>query len=111
MNWTLIGKRLRNKRLHCHFTQEQLAINAGTSNIYICRIENGTARPTLPMLKNICKALSCPLSYLIDGQNLIAYDKNAEYISRLLDGCSPYKIRLVKQVVESIIKEKNIDFS
>ena len=111
MNWTLIGKRLRNKRLQCHFTQEQLATNARTSNIYICRIENGTAKPTLTMLKNISTALDCPLSYLIDGRNLIAYDKNAEYISRLLDGCSPYKIKLVKQVVESIINGKNIDFS
>lgn len=111
MNWTLIGKRLRNKRLQCHFTQEQLATNAGTSNIYVCRIENGTAKPTLPMLKNICRALDCPLSYMIDGHNLVTYDKNVEYISRLLDGCSPYKIKLVKQVVESIINEKNIDFS
>jgi len=111
MNWTLIGKRLRNKRLHCHLTQEQLAFHSGTSNIYICRIENGTAKPTLTMLKNICTALDCPLSYMIDGQDLVAYDKNAEYISRLLDGCSPYIIRLVKQVVESITSEKNSDFS
>lgn len=111
MNWTLIGKRLRNKRLNCHLTQEQLAFFAGTSNIYISKIENGTARPTLPMLKNLCTALECPLSYMVDGQDLVKYDKNAEYISRLLDGCSPYMIRVVKQVIESIITEKDSDFS
>lgn len=102
MDWILLGQRVRRIRLQKHLTQEQLAGCAQTSNIYICRIENGTARPTIPLLKKICDALQCPLSYMLDGREIIEYDTNAAEICRLLDGCSPYIVRLVRNFVESI---------
>jgi len=110
MDWTLIGQRIRNKRLQCHLTQEQLANYADTSNIYICKIENGTAKPTLPKLIRLCEVMDCPLSYMVEGRDCACYDKNAEHISRLLDGCSPYMVRVIEQIIESIIKNHSLDF-
>lgn len=110
MNWTLIGERLRAKRIQCNLTQEQLAHYAGTSNIYICRIENGTANPTLLKIRKLCEVLGCSLSYLIDGKEVVYHDPNAAHISRLLDGCSPYMVRVITQIVESLVKDKNTDF-
>lgn len=109
MNWKLIGKRIRNKRLQCKLTQEQLANFAETSNIYICRIENGVARPTLTKLKRICEALDCSISYMVEGKGIAEYDKNAAYISNLLDTCSPYMVGVIRHVVESIIRERKIE--
>ncbi len=110
MDWISIGQRIRNKRLQCHMTQEQLANYADTSNIYICKIENGTAKPTLSKLISLCEALDCPLSYMVDGSNCAYHDKNAEHISKLLDGCSPYMVRIIKQIIESITKNQSLDF-
>lgn len=110
MDWALIGQRIRNKRLQCHLTQEQLADNADTSNIYICKIENGTAKPTLPKLIKLCDALDCPLSYMVDGRNCYDYDLHAEHIFQLLDGCSPYMVRVIEQIIESITKNNGLDF-
>lgn len=109
MDWKLIGKRIRNKRLQCKLTQEQLADFAETSNIYICRIENGVAKPTLTKLKKICEALGCPMSYMVEGKGIAGYDKNAAYISNLLDTCSPYMVGVIRQIVESIIQERKIE--
>jgi transcriptional regulator with XRE-family HTH domain len=103
IEWTLVGKRLREKRLDKGLTQERLAEMANTSNIYICRIENGLASPTVDMLSSICNVLECPVSYLLEGMNLCEYDANARKISRMLDGCSPYIIKIVGNIVKNIV--------
>ncbi len=103
IKWTLVGKRLRDIRLQEKLTQEELADKANTSNIYICRIENGTASPSLDMLSSISNALGCPLSYLIEGDGICNYDANAKEISRMLDGCSPYMIKVVGKIIKNIV--------
>lgn len=104
INWALIGKRIRSKRLQYNLTQEQLAEYANTSNIYICKIENGTANPTLEMLLKLCAALDCSISYIIEGNDIHIYDGNAGDVSKLLDGCSPYLVKLVSRIVKSIVE-------
>lgn len=103
VNWTLIGKRIKHRRIKLKLTQEQLAEKVRTSNIYICRIESGMACPTLTILLHICRALGCSISYLIEGREVIQYDPNAREIYKLLDGCSPYKIKVVSKVIKSIL--------
>ena len=109
MNWTLIGERIRYKRLQHNLTQEQLALFAQTSNIYICKIENGIANPTLPMLVKLCGALECSISYLIEGKNIVKYDSNAASVSKLLDHCSPYMIKVIKRIVKSLTDKDDSD--
>lgn len=104
VNWTLIGRRIKHRRIKLKLTQEQLAEKVRTSNIYICRIESGVACPTLIVLMQICRALGCSISYLVEGKDLIQYDPNAREIFRMLDGCSPYKIKVVSKVVKSILE-------
>ena len=104
VNWTLIGKRIKHRRIKLKLTQEQLAEKVKKSNIYICRIESGAACPTLIVLLQICKALGCSISYLVEGKELVQYDPHAREIYKLLDGCSPYKIQVVSKVVKSIIE-------
>lgn len=103
IDWMLVGKRLRDTRLKRKLTQEQLADKANTSNIYICRIENGTATPSLGMLSSISAALECPVSYLIDGNSVCIYDANAKEINKMLDGCSPYMIKVVSKIIKNIV--------
>lgn len=105
VNWILIGQRIKQRRIKLKLTQEQLAEKVKTSNIYVCRIEAGLASPTLIILLRICKALGCSISYLVDGKEIIRYDTNASEIYRLLDGCSPYKIQVVRRVVKSILDD------
>ena len=103
VNWTLIGKRIKYSRLKQKLTQEQLAERVKTSNIYICRIELGMACPTLVLLMKICTVLDCSISYLIEGKELVQYDPYAHELYKMLDGCSPYKIKVVSKVVKSIL--------
>ena len=104
VNWQLIGQRIRHKRQKLKLTQENLAEMADTSNIYICRIETGSACPTLQMILAICEALGCSISYLVEGKEQVKYNTHAGEIFSMLDGVSPYKVKFVNQIVKSILE-------
>lgn len=54
------------------------------------------------MLVKLCKALDCSLSYIIEGNDLQKYDDHAKDVSKLLDGCSPYMVKLVSCIIKTI---------
>ena len=52
-----LGPRLRRLRLSRHLTLREVASHAGLSKGYVSQIENGTANPSLSVLKSVASAL------------------------------------------------------
>jgi transcriptional regulator with XRE-family HTH domain len=73
-----IGRRLREARLRRGLTQRQLS-SPGVSFAYISRIEAGTRRPSVAVLRRIAPRLEVSVSWLETGR-----DGAAEQLARLV---------------------------
>lgn len=64
---------LRKKRAELHFTQEELAARAGTSQNHYSNIESGNRIPKIETLTNIAKVLGLRIEQLLldDDANFI----------------------------------------
>jgi transcriptional regulator with XRE-family HTH domain len=56
---TIIGRSIKQKRLECGFSQEELALKLKTDRQYISKIEGGKINMSLNYLENILKKLNC----------------------------------------------------
>jgi len=61
-----IGQNIIAIRQTKRMTQEALALNANMSVSYLCRIEHGTANPTLDALSRIADALDEPFNDVVE---------------------------------------------
>ena len=62
-----IGIRLRQLRLECGITQQELAGRLGARPNYISNIETGKALPSVGRLFDIADAMKIPSTLLIDN--------------------------------------------
>lgn len=62
---TIVGKNVRRIRQQRKITQEKLAFEAEIDLTYVGGIERGKRNPSLLVMARIAKALSVPLSRLI----------------------------------------------
>lgn len=86
MDYTALGKRIREERLKLNLTQEQLAEDVDLSTAYIGQIERGERRVSLENLIVIVKRLDITVDYiLIDSVNT---NSNTLYCiwNQLMDG-------------------------
>ncbi|HSF66215.1 MAG TPA: helix-turn-helix transcriptional regulator [Nitrospiraceae bacterium] len=65
------GKQLQRLRTHRGLTQEQLAVTAGLSRMFVTRMEQGAHDPTLSTLVRLAKALKIPVTELL-GESVSA---------------------------------------
>ena len=62
-----LGKRIRELRKQCRFTQERLAELADIHENHVRRIEGGTANPSFLVLAKIAKAFGLSVADLLRG--------------------------------------------
>lgn len=51
------GEFIKLRRLQLNLTQHEVAARAGTTQGYICKVENGEREPTVTLALKICDAL------------------------------------------------------
>lgn len=107
LDYKLFGKRIKEQRLIKKLTQEQLAEKVGLSSVYISHIEIGSTKPSLETLLKICNTLEVtPDTILIDS----VYSSK-EYlkddVAKLLQSCSVEDIRLIIDLIKTVINHKN----
>ncbi len=66
MLYEKIGRRIREKRIQAHLTQEQLASQADISLSFLGHIERGTRKLSVDTLYKIATALHCSADELLD---------------------------------------------
>lgn len=106
VNYTLVGQKIKDKRLKLGITQEQLAEKCDISVSYIAHIERGTKSLSLETAVKVSNALNVSLDYLLideihDNSRII------EALESELDRCTPKQID--KFIKLSRVLIQNID--
>ena len=100
LDYSKLGKRIREQRLKKHLTQEKLGeiIDVNTSNI--SHIERATTQVSLPSLIKIANALDTTLDQLVCDSSLpIAEIYIEQDITNLLQGCSLREKQIIKDII------------
>ena len=105
LDYSKLGKRIKEYRLKKHLTQEKLGeiVNVATSNI--SHIERATTQVSLPSLVKIANALDVTLDQLIcDSSIPVAEFYIEQDISNLLHGCSLKEKEIIKDIIAAARK-------
>lgn len=105
LDYSKLGKRIREQRLKKSMTQEKLGeiVDVNTSNI--SHIERATTQVSLPSLVKIANALDTTLDQLVcDSIIPIAGLYIEKDISDLLDGCGINEKQIIKDIITAAKK-------
>ncbi len=108
---------LRDLRLSCGLTQEQLAERMDTSAVYISQVENGFRRPSIKWLRRLSETLEIDLSRVLTAAGiekspeadeaeiatLIATDPDAAEVLEFLKDY-PQQRRVVARFIRGFLK-------
>ena len=78
MDYSLLGRQIRQQRQKQNMTQEKLAEKAKISASFLGHIERGSRKASVETILNIAGALSCSLDELFVG-NLYVRDMDGDY--------------------------------
>ena len=103
LNYKAIGKRIKIARIKSDLTQESLSAIVDISPSHMSNIETGTTKVSLTTIVNIANALNVTVDDLICDNLIHARLQMEKDIQQAIDGCSDYEIRVVKDVVRSVV--------
>ncbi|MGN0576146.1 MAG: helix-turn-helix domain-containing protein [Ruminococcus sp.] len=106
VNYTIVGKKIKENRLKLKITQEQLAEKCDVSVSYIAHIERGTKSLSLETAVKVSNALNVSLDYLLIDE-IHNNDRIIEAIEAELSKCTPTQIDKFIRIARVLIK--NID--
>ncbi len=105
LNYTQIGKRIKEKRTSLHITQEKLAEKIDVSPSYVSEIERGTSISSLAVMTKIATTLDLNLDYLIWGINSKNIDETfSEIIKSIPEKDHKLYIDICQNISKSFIK-------
>lgn len=106
IDYQVIGGRIRKAREDKGITQELLAESMDVSNAYISKIERGKTSVNLDNLDKICEVLDTSIEFILSGTSTSSNGYLRNEIIEMLQGCSPAKIKLITQIIKSIVEYK-----
>lgn len=87
MDYSLLGKRIREERLRLNLTQEKLAEDVNISTAYLGQIERGERSVTLDKLIPLANKLGVTIDFLLsDYISSVDDDININRLKQLLHG-------------------------
>lgn len=104
MNKIEIGSRLKEARIKCNLTQEQLAEKVDKGTTYISDIERGAKLPSLSLFIQIVDVLDASADYILKGE--IEFGKQYIYndITKKLESLTPKQRLGVVDIINTYIK-------
>ena len=100
LDYTTIGKKIKDRRHVMGFTQEYLANILDVNPSHISNIERGRSNPSLTILVKIANILECSVDCFIGSEYTYDADKNDKFDAVVMDQLSRYdsekKIKLIK---------------
>jgi len=104
INYSEIGKSIREHRIKQGFTQEQLSEYADFSPGYLSKIENGFSKPSLETLLALSFSLGIPINEIVYSElNMEEYSMPSAMINDLLKECTPRERELIYLVIKEFI--------
>lgn len=104
LDYKAIGKRIKFARISADMTQEHLCGIVNLSPSHMSNIETGTTKVSLTTIVNIANALSVTVDDLLCDSVKSARPQFERDIQRQLDSCDEYEIRLVRNVIQSVLE-------
>lgn len=101
IDYYMIGKRLKERRIAAHLTQEKVAESSNISTVYLSKIENGKVTPTLDTLGAICSVIHTDLGAVITGCQYSQQGYGNDAVLELFQSLSPD----VKPVALKVLQE------
>lgn len=103
MNRTILGKRLREERIHCNMTQEQVAEYINVSTTYIGLIERGERSVTLEKLISLAECFHVTVDYLL-ADNLSPADSiQDKMLLSLWHSANEQQRNMILSLVQSVL--------
>ena len=106
IDYKLIGSRIRSQLINHKLTQDQFEEMADITTVYLSRIENGHAKPSLDVYETLCEFLDCDLSYLFCGVSVESNHYQCEKVLELFQLCSPKVKPVALCILELLSKLK-----
>lgn len=100
MDYTFLGKRIREERLRLNLTQEHLAEDINISTAYLGQIERGERHITLDKLIPLAERLGVSVDFLLSDYIHPNDDASLALIRQFLDG----RTDMEKELVVNMIK-------
>lgn len=104
IDYKLIGARIKAQRNKQKLTQDQLAEMVNITTVYLSRIENGHAKPTLEVYAAICEALKCDLANIFCAVSMESESYQCERVLDLFRSCAPNIKPIALNILEIISK-------
>ena len=105
IDFSMLGKRIAQRRHEMGLKQSVVAKKAGISNNYLSNIENGKSIPSLETFADICIALSTTPDYLLLGTL-----KSNSVPQTIIDGlnlCDNESLSIINDIISCFIKNNN----
>lgn len=110
-----IGNRVRELRLACGLSQEQLALEANITPAYLCQVERGNRNPTVALMGRLCTVLGVTLAEFFSEQEEKREEKREETrdlwmerIAAQLCGKSEQEKEQILQIIKCVFKIQNL---
>lgn len=100
MDYTFLGKRIREERLRLNLTQEKLAEDINISTAYLGQIERGERHITLDKLVPLAERLGISVDFLLSDYIQPNDDTSLALIRQLLDGRTDTEKELVVNMIK-----------
>ena len=104
IDYNQLGKRIKRYRLKAHLTQEQLAEKTDVATSTIAHAENGTSKPSLPLLLKVANALNVTLDQLVCDSLPVIDTYIEKDIADLIADCSTTEKQILRDII-AVTKE------
>lgn len=108
MDYSLLGKRIREERLKLNLTQEKLAEDIGISTAYLGQIERGERSITLDKLIPLVNRLGVTIDFLLSDYMVSAdEDRSLDRLKQLLLGRTPTEKEIAINMIKLLFSYTN----
>lgn len=102
IDYSVVGKRIKEARLKKGYTQNTLAEELDLSVAYLSRLEKGRSKVNLKRLNQICTILDISLGEVLTGTSV----KSEQYLNKelyeVLVTCTPEKQKLIYEIARLV---------
>lgn len=102
IDYVAIGRRIQYYRLKKGYTQEYIAEKAGVSIPHLSRIENGSGKPSLQTLVNICNALNVTIDDIMQDNISASKAKFTNKLYQITCDCTTDELNMFTDIIQTI---------
>ena len=100
----VLGEKIKDLRLACNLTQEELAEKAGISPNYLGALERGEKRPSFTAFIKLANALEVSADLLLADVTSVGYTVKESVLAEKLEGLSQQDRQEIYEVVDVMVR-------